>query len=277
MAGRPTRSTVIDPAFFDGRNWPRADSGKVCIFEAIQIVGSTLHGVEWNGNELEACWWHPADEDEKRARYAHLHSPTRMNSGGSVDDRLARKRAIQLGISVEEWIQRRNAADAALAIEEAAWLSNKSNFHRLEAAIDWLSKQCRDELLIGFVRPAPGTRLRRMSAWEWNVDNPIEVFLAMAGFHRRQEDSDLTRRSPGASLNHIFFDRAELLNTVAKIPGQTGRQMAYAEVVDWCRGWQASRKTGGVNAAWKEFHADPRSTGVNRDDYFRKAWEEAKG
>ncbi|MEQ1883322.1 MAG: hypothetical protein ABL878_20405, partial [Burkholderiales bacterium] len=47
-------------AFSDLRNrdrWPRADSSRCCIFEAIELGGAALFGPDWSGEELHALDW----------------------------------------------------------------------------------------------------------------------------------------------------------------------------------------------------------------------------
>ena len=70
LAHRPEAEVVGPAAKFavDPSSWPKADSRKACIFEAICIVGSAKFGADWTGKELQALDW-PVQPQQ-----AHDHS-----------------------------------------------------------------------------------------------------------------------------------------------------------------------------------------------------------
>jgi hypothetical protein len=199
---------VINPVFSDRRSWPVADSGKVCIFEAIELVGAARYGNEWSGEELSATWWNLGDDRDQEVRFARLRSPAPMNSGGG--SALDIKRASQLGMSVENWQRRGEDIDAALALEEAAWRANRTVFHRLEAAIDWLVAKCRDGALRGYYRLRTGGALSTMGPSDWNAENPLATFVSEGGNKRW-----IGGHRPQLRTIYVFIERADLVAAIA--------------------------------------------------------------
>lgn len=228
---------IAEPFRSNPQKWPKADSGKVSIFEAINIVGQAIYAEAWSGTELQARWWSVNFEaqqiESREARLRQIEKITRPPS--DID----RRRAIQLGRDPREnhdmhvrERQRTNAL-ADLARDDGAWNENREKFERLEMAAERLAQLCRDSCLSGYLRSAHGGRLMAMDASAWNVENPLGRFLVNGG--------------PKDSFSHhfIFFDKLSLLAILDR-PRNPNEAIEHFNAV---QNWAADAASRGVTVS----------------------------
>lgn len=219
QAFKTARSRVIGFPMVDfSSSWPKADSGKCSIFEAIVLVGRAKFGPAWTNTELGALHWaeQPAEAEARRVAISKLplrkpppivHSPysrtSRMIVPVDKDHRshvLARERHFA-----------NLAHQAAVEQEQRQWEANNLAFSRLSGVVDWLAQQCRDGSLRTFYRFATGGALFEMAPSDWNVDRPLQMFVADGGYKRWFVNNGNSNQWPVL----IFLDRDQLTKAVA--------------------------------------------------------------
>jgi len=213
------RSPIITFAAIHNRQaWPKADSSKCCIFEAVDLIGRAKYGQEWTGAELQALHWHEqpkvADEVHRAHRAAaSVRRPPRpvpvrlseyMEKVSAQDEHDARIHARNREL-------KRAAHEAAVKKEQALWEENQRAVDRLSNATEWLAAQCRDGRITAYYRFARGGELSRMTPGDWNVEFPMAQFLAKGGYEKWFHNSIPAMKF----LVYVFLDKSELQQAVS--------------------------------------------------------------
>lgn len=258
--------------------WPKADSGKCCIFEALNIVGTAKFGSEWTGTELGALNWVVQPKDAEAKRLAMLRA-TRFKpkalpppiSAIAPLGQVLRSRKIPVANNYDYHLVTRRAhiseTSRLLAIEtdQLAWETNRETLIRLSWATEWIAQKCRDDLLHSFARLRTGGELWPMAASEWMLDYPLATFVAEGG-HKRYFAN---LAPPGAYDVYLFFDRAELTTLIAAFPHTTvalptvelsllspylrlAVRIALKEAADDRKPWSKDSRLSEIKAAWPD-------------------------
>lgn len=218
MAFKTGRKPAIAfPTIGDSSTWPKADSERCSIFEAINIVGSASNGPHWTGDELLALMW-PSSPSEAQAQHddalktvrrvtkAPAPIPSLRSYGGISRPHSALADCQDLNDHVSAW-HRNNAAigyHKAVDEEQSLWETHRSSLCRLTAAVEWLAQQCRDNILSSYFRWKIGGKLEGMTPADWNIENPLQQFASTGGYNRWFS----TLTPPSQYPVYIFFDRA---------------------------------------------------------------------
>ena len=271
-AYKTNRKPLVDAKFaVDRSSWPKADSGKASIFEAIYIAGSAKFGTDWTGNELQALDW-PVQPQE-----AHDRSllPAMLNSGGGApgsrpsrsiarpDNGLLEQLARTPNAHVRDyWAER---TKPLICAEQAAWVENKQARNRLSTTVEWLAQRCRDGQLVAYARLVGGGTLFPMDPSEWNVENALQRFVCEGSFKRYFREGAQTWSV------YAFFDRAAIeaaTATLANVP-------AFLSDLDLQRVSPYLRMA--VKLALAKGYTSPESpdTQAVREAEVRAAWQEA--
>lgn len=189
-------------------SWPKADSSKCSIFEAVDLVGRALLGEDWNGDELLVTKWWLAPETAEKAhqeeleRKAKLPRPLIQRHTITVPGIPGPISHISTYWAHKIRVQRAEAVSA----EQARWEDNRERNSRLTTAVNWIATKCRDGLLQSYCRFMSGGKLMAMEAHEWNVDYPLSTFLDGGTFDRW-----FTQVSPPRQWSvYVFFDLHQL-------------------------------------------------------------------
>lgn len=201
-------------------SWPKADSARCHLFEAVNIVGEAMHGDLWTGQELCVVRWDISPDQE--AASAGWGQQGRIARGGTPDTVIPSA----AGKLVDPETLRQAAA-LGRRLKQEAWEENLRATRRLTDAVEWLAAECRDGRLHSFVRFQTGGRLFDMQASEWNRDNPLQDFLSGGGFERMFPVGATHQKFPV----YIFIDRASLASAVAVF----GRASAPVPMADLAR------------------------------------------
>lgn len=216
---RTPRVPVVTFAHVDEpATWPKAESAKCCIFEAINLIGSAKFGDEWTGKELLALRWplQPqqaarAWQEQKQAQATRTPPPSPIPVLGSYQTMRSATRSPRVDVSpaaAAERLEAREAAAVAWATvverEQAEWQRNSEALARLEAVAAWLAQEVRDSQLTSFYRFINGGEPMSMSAGDWNVEEVVSTFVATGGCQRWSGTN--ARPMPV----YLFFDRKEL-------------------------------------------------------------------
>lgn len=224
-AYRTERKPIIDPKLTTHREaWPKAESGKSFIFEAIEIVGKAKFGSEWTDKELQALNWpvQPREAHEKSVRLAPV------NSGGGAPGssrrsythppsiaRLARTPSVVVAQILSKpdahvlAFRRENLVRA----EQVAWEENQKARDRLLDAFEWLAQLCRDGEIVAYARPEVGGALYPMSSFEWNVEGALQHFVSKGSFKR------FFPEFKQAWSAYVFFNRDDLARITGTLSG----------------------------------------------------------
>lgn len=204
-------------SFSDLRNrdrWPKADSSKCSIFEAIEFVGTAIFGPDWSGEELHALEW-PLPPNEAEAQRLHKETTlAAINSGGGAKlgpaRTIAKAQFMQHVIDRQRHLYEIRRAEAVEA-EQALWAANRILSDRLTKAVDWIAGKCRDGELASSCRFLSGGQLMAIERHEWNIEFPISRFLAKGCYSRW-----FVRTEPVKQWEvYVFFDQADLQRAVA--------------------------------------------------------------
>lgn len=206
------KRAITFPTLGNPTTWPKADSERCCIFEAINIVGSASYGSAWIGDELCAWIWPIAPKeaqarsDDRRATKAPPFV-TQMHTAGA--GRLIRPSTEEVEAAdhhVEAWFRNKAALRRKLALEDeqTRWEMNRASLDRLTGAIEWLAQQCRDNRVTSYYRWRIGGQLVQMAPADWNIEFPLEKFAASGGYKRWFANA----KPPAEYPVYIFFDRA---------------------------------------------------------------------
>lgn len=271
----PRTPAITFPSIHMPVEWPKAQSDKCCLFEAINLVGSGMNGVAWTGHELCAMYWLQSPEwaEAQRLRYLSNHRttkappPPRSLASPSYD------RPKPPPPSFDAHIIAKNNYDAArlhsqqVDAEQRLWEANLQAHDRLQRAVEWLAQKCRDSKLTAFARLAIGGALFRVGSWEWNVDDPLKSIVSAGGHTRIFSEFDRSRSYP----SYLFFDRADLgrvIATLAHVPASIA--MADLEKLSpYIRFAVSLAKANGFTAP------DKRQSKKMRQNLIRAAWAEA--
>lgn len=206
-------------AFFELRNrdrWPKAESTKCCMFEALELVGCALFGPEWSGEELHALDWPLQPKVPEAQRLHNMNTLAPINSGGGA--KMGRTITIKELPFVQHVIDR-NAhlyefhRAQAVEAEQELWEANRKLADKLTAVVDWIASKCRDGELVSFCRFLSGGQLMAIEAHEWNIESPIARFLAKGCYSRW-----FLRPEPVKQWDvYLFFDRANLQQVVTNL------------------------------------------------------------
>jgi len=213
-AYKTPREPLLDPKFASSEGWPKAQSSKMSIFEAVLVVGAAKFGEEWTGTELQALRW-PVEPKEAH-RLSRERSERMVSKAPSPPDRLSRfqdegRPKVLFGPDAHVWAYREEQLNVLVREEQNAWVQNHVACERLVSTVEWLAQQCRDERLIAYARPSAVGALYPMKAIEWNRENPFDWFVRKGTFNRYFADYQQTWDC------YVFFDRTELLNAVATL------------------------------------------------------------
>lgn len=219
QAFRTARTRIINyPMVELPSSWPKADSGKCSIFEAIVQVGRAKYGPDWTNTELGASYWteQPAEAEARRVAMSKL--PVRKPP---PPESLASYRASRMVVPVDKdhrshvLARERHLANlahqAAVEHEQQQWEANNLSFARLTSVVEWLAQQCRDGSLRTFYRFATGGALFDMAPSDWNVDRPLQMFVADGGYKRWFVNNGTSNQWPVL----IFFDQSQLAKAIA--------------------------------------------------------------
>lgn len=225
-AYKTARSRIIEFAMIDNQSaWPKADSGKCCIFEALNITGLAMFGQDWTGTELLALHWHEQPKAAEARRKSALTMlkvltkapipPSSLSSGRSVYNKNALMGPEKEYHFAHIWTRAAHfghiAHEAKVANEQELWEGNQKALSRLTDATEWLSQQCRDSKLKGFFRFQSGGLLAEMAAPDWNVEYPLSRFVKNGGYDRWFVASSPPRQWPV----YVFFDRNQLVKAIS--------------------------------------------------------------
>jgi hypothetical protein len=206
--------TVDDPA-----RWPKADSGKCFVLEAVNLAGCAMFGPGWTGQELRACKWatSPAVVEHAPEVITPLvplqRVPRSIANIGLIEPATRNVRRQQHGAHVKAYhlFKYGPLIEQARADAEEQWLADRAAFARLTESVDWLAQRSRDNEVKTYARRVSGGELYPMLASEWNVDAVLERFVSNGGFKRYFIDGVV---ADGA---YIFFDRADLAHASAML------------------------------------------------------------
>ncbi len=215
--GTQKRPLISHPDIANPAKWPKADSGRCCIFEAVNIVGGAMFGDAWDQRELTASHWplSPIDAAKNANRPTRAPPPPSRsivsphNPGPSTNEAEAKSSdAHVLAFALhKEIVERARQIES----EQALWEANKRATERLARAVEWLAQQCRDGVLKSHWRLASGGLVLQMLPSDWNVDDPLASFLPEGGYERWE------RGTAGLfkSKVYIFLERDELTKAVS--------------------------------------------------------------
>ncbi len=200
-----------DPAF-----WPKAPSEFMFIYEAINTVGASLFGPDWSGKELEAVIWDQSP--------AYLRRPALMNSGGGAPGGGRAAARPEISPVLADALKQQNAhvVEWMFSLSQSRWEENQRCIQRLKGTVDWMAQKCRDAELHSHARRKIGGGLYEMFAWEWNVENEMQLFVSQGGFNRYFYEV-----SPARTFEvYIFFRRSEI---AAVLEGQSAAPLLVRE------------------------------------------------
>ena len=202
----------------DPERWPKADSGRCSIFEAVNIVGAAKFGQEWTTFELSALYWNEQPKDAEARRLAVLQRaklrPKPPPPSPTIGSRLIR---VPNDPDYRAHVSCRNAYLIDLAQQQAVlkeqqrWEKNNEHLARLVSATEWLAGQCRDASLQTYYRFQVGGALLQMQPSDWNIEDPLRSFVAAGGYERGFLNEGKYNRWPV----FIFFDREQLARAVS--------------------------------------------------------------
>lgn len=220
-AFRTARSRIIiSPTVDNPAYWPKADTGKCCIFEAINMVGRAMHGDRWDNSELRALDWPMPPADAEELRLAELRKPVAVSKApppASITNvnygQTPGRTSAPITRNYDSHVSARWQHEHANLVqgEQALWETNHAALARLLAATEWLAQQCRDKVINAFVRFQTGGMLSEMQFWEWNVDTPLFTFVASGGFNRWYVELNPPQQFPV----FIFFERDAIARATA--------------------------------------------------------------
>ncbi len=201
----PFENPIDDPALriirmFNVKNrlaWPKAPSHYSFIFEAIHLVGESLFGTDWTGDELAVVTWIESPKEKRRRTRFARPNPVVPNS--LADRSLKLRIRHEPDEHMKDWKAERLNKD---------WETNARALERLNRSVDWIAEKCRDGELKAFWRfQSGGGPVLPMQAHEWNVDFPLAKFVIEGGNKRYCVEF----KNPGPFECYIFFEKAELL------------------------------------------------------------------
>lgn len=197
----------------DREHWPKAESSKCSIFEALDVVGQALLGAEWTGQELAALHWPMAPSAAEQIYQHNLERQTKLPKpiGSRPGIRIPGREGP--AEHVAEYFRNRMkvAREEAVAAEQALWDANCVLVARLNRAVEWIATKCRDGELVSYCRFVSGGRLVAIEPHEWNVEYPVARFLANGMYNRWF----LNLQPPKQWDVYVFFDRSTLEQAIA--------------------------------------------------------------
>lgn len=199
----------------DRTHWPKADSSKCSIFEAIELTGKAMLGVDWTGNELGSLDWPMAPAVAEEIYQKNLQRQVSVPS--SISSRPGIRIPGLEGPSehVAAYFRHRAKAARAEAVraEQGLWDANRELVGKLGKVVEWIATKCRDGELASYCRFVAGGRLGVIESHEWNVDHPISRFLSNGSYNRWF----LNLQPPKQWSVYVFFDRDNLQHTLARL------------------------------------------------------------
>lgn len=224
--------------------WPKADSARCHLFEAVGIVGEAMHGDLWTGQELGVVQWDVSPDQEaalarrtanptpppspppRSIASTDWGAPNRIARGGTAGTSMLATTASAGDAEQGDDLSRRLEAAATVhKLKQAAWEDNAAATKRLTGAVEWLAAECRDGRVRSFVRFRERGALMDMQPHEWNVDHPVTEFLVEGGFERLFPVAASFQKF-GV---YIFIDRASLASAVA-VFGRASAPVPMAEL-----------------------------------------------
>lgn len=210
------RRAITFPTIGNATTWPKADSERCCIFEAINIAGSARYGSDWTGDELLALIWPIAPKDAQ-ARYDEFRQTRRETMAAAPISPIYLAGAVRRSNSsaeedkdadrhVQAWELNKAVLRYRLEVddEQTRWEMNRASLDRLTATIEWLAQQCRDNRVTSYYRWQIGGQLEHMAPADWNIEFPLQQFAATGGYQRWFVNA----KPPAQYPVYIFFDRA---------------------------------------------------------------------
>jgi hypothetical protein len=238
--------------------WPKSPSKFICVFEAIEWAGPVVCPDEWSGNELLSVKWPTSPKVLREYEIVHPPSSTVSTTvrGITGPARPLKREPLE---HVKDWhVERR----------EKLWLENRRAEIRLDKAIEWLAQLCRDGELRSYARAADGSDMLSLHPYEWNIDNPFDIFVRTGGPFRSFYELDYRQQ---ARQGYLFFDKNQLREIIANQPeapmiiGEADlsrlspylrlavhvalkRKYFVGEKID-----KAAARSAEIEAAWKDF------------------------
>lgn len=211
------RTPIIE--FLNLRNrdgWPKADSSKCSVFEAIELVGSATFGPDWTGEELHSLHWFVAPKVAEDERLRRMNMPAPINSGGGAGIvRRFEPPPPPQRQHVVDWIDHISETRRAEAVasEQELWEANRALASRLTNVFDWIASKCRDGELASFCRFKTGGQIMPVGPHEWNIEFPIARFLAKGSYSRWF----VNVQPPKQWDVYMFFDRTNLQQAIVSL------------------------------------------------------------
>lgn len=173
--------------------WPKVDSSRLFILDAVQEAGAAMFGDEWTGEEINALKWpvepvvvYKQNLDAKliAARHErHYNIPMSIaSSGGSrpkqetAEEFEARKSA-----TINSILEQQKIIPPFVATEQSDWERNKADFLRLSSVAQWLGQRCRDGDINTFYQFCGGQRLFELERSQWNCTDEFLGWLSNGG------------------------------------------------------------------------------------------------
>lgn len=173
--------------------WPKVESSKVFILEAVEEVGRAMYGDKWTGDEINVLRWPEqpvavykrlADVRLKEARMQKFsYVPRSLSSSGSG---LAKRETLEefeerkaRNISMIE--EQQDIIPLFVANEQADWEHNNSQLLRLGSVAQWLGQMCRDGEIKALFQMRAGQFLFDLDKSRWNCTDEFSGWLSQGG------------------------------------------------------------------------------------------------
>lgn len=190
----------LGPLYRFSSLWPKVNSSKMFVLEAVNVVGHAEFGEQWTNHELDAMRsWEQPLLDYKRFLERQIadaegrefvETPLKL---GDIKSRYLSKSYEDFYREKAEELSELHASlqkpPQSILDEQAEWEINKASLDRLRHVASWIGTRARDKQLEGYYQVDGDRELRALDHVEWNCNSDFTGWLVTAGAKMKHRSS----------------------------------------------------------------------------------------